>query len=51
MLSDKTIELSQKQSELTQQIRVLEAKVHLTLPEFQKSLDLQKVFFIIIVLY
>jgi len=29
MLPDKTIELLQKQSELTQQIRVLEAKVQL----------------------
>jgi len=44
MLADKTIELLQKQSELTQHIRVLETKGHLTRPEFQKSLDLQKVF-------
>jgi len=44
MLSDKTIELLQKQPELTQQTRVLEAKVHLTLPVFKKSLELQKLF-------
>jgi len=44
MLSDKTFELLQKQSEFSQQIRALEAKIHLTQQEFQKSLDLQKLF-------
>jgi len=44
MLSNKTIELLQKQYELTHQIGALEAKVHLTQQEFQKFLDLQKVF-------